>query len=408
MTRSQSQLMLIRTTLKVALTVLIVSAFACPQKEERPVWIHLSSATGDLPVPSAGKQQTGSLILDIDQDGTNDFVITERTASPSVVWYRRGADGWTRYVVENDALRIEAGGAFHDIDGDGDPDVLFGEDSRGNKIYWWENPYPDFKENVSWTRREIKNTGANKHHDQIFGDFDGDGEAELVFWNQGALKLFMAEIPSHPKATEPWHFTEIFSSESESEGLAAADIDGDGKTDIVGGGRWFKHEGGTQYTPHIIDDSQRFTRAAAGQLIAGGRPEAVFVVGDGVGRLKWYEWTTNTSSWLGHDLLGIDVVHGHSLAVADIDGDGNLDIFCAEMGKWSNNATVPDNPEARMRVFLGDGAGNFTPKVIAGGFGNHESKPADLDGDGDIDILGKPYNWETPRLDIWLNSPADH
>jgi len=25
------------------------------------------------------------------------------------------------------------------------------------------------------------------------------------------------------------------------------------------------------------------------------------------------------------------------------------------------------------------------------------------DGDGDIDILGKPFNWNTPRLDVWLN-----
>jgi hypothetical protein len=28
---------------------------------------------------------------------------------------------------------------------------------------------------------------------------------------------------------------------------------------------------------------------------------------------------------------------------------------------------------------------------------------ADLDGDGDLDILDKPYNWEAPRVDIWLN-----
>jgi hypothetical protein len=27
----------------------------------------------------------------------------------------------------------------------------------------------------------------------------------------------------------------------------------------------------------------------------------------------------------------------------------------------------------------------------------------DIDGDGDLDILGKPYNFETPRLNIWLN-----
>ena len=60
-----------------------------------------------------------------------------------------------------------------------------------------------------------------------------------------------------------------------------------------------------------------------------------------------------------------------------------------------------------MWVFLGDGDGNFTAKVIASECGNHESKAADLDGDGDIDILGKPYNWRTPRLDIRLKSRAN-
>jgi hypothetical protein len=52
---------------------------------------------------------------------------------------------------------------------------------------------------------------------------------------------------------------------------------------------------------------------------------------------------------------------------------------------------------------LGDGQGSFETTAISTGFGNHESRVADLDGDGDLDILGKPYNWETPRLDIWIN-----
>jgi len=40
--------------------------------------------------------------------------------------------------------------------------------------------------------------------------------------------------------------------------------------------------------------------------------------------------------------------------------------------------------------------------VLIEGFGHHESRVADLDGDGDLDILGKPYNWEAPRVDVWL------
>ena len=73
----------------------------------------------------------------------------------------------------------------------------------------------------------IKESGANKHHDQIFGDFDGDGAAELVFWNQGADRLFLAEIPADPRAMAPWPTAAIFASAAQSEGLAKADVDGD-------------------------------------------------------------------------------------------------------------------------------------------------------------------------------------
>jgi FG-GAP-like repeat len=372
-------------------------------------WVHLTSKDGDLPSPNSGTQQTASLVLDIDKDGVNDFVVTERTAAPAAVWYRRTKSGWTRYVIESEALHIEAGGAFADIDGDGDPDIVFGGDWKSSEVWWWENPYPDFNPKTPWKRHVIKNAGATQHHDELFADLDGDGKPELVFWNQGADTLYLAHIPENPRQAGPWPLTEIFHSASKSEGLAAADVDGDGRLDIVGGGRWFRNDGGDKFTPYVIDDSMRDARAAAGQLVKGGRPEVVFVVGDGVSRLKWYEAKSdprNPSSWVAHDLLGHDVIHGHSLRLGDIDGDGNLDIFCAEMGKWTESAAQPDNPHPHMWIFLGDGKGNFKKADLATGFGNHESRVADLDGDGRLDILDKPYNWETPRLDIWLNKPA--
>jgi len=29
-----------------------------------------------------------------------------------------------------------------------------------------------------------------------------------------------------------------------------------------------------------------------------------------------------------------------------------------------------------------------------------------VNGDGRLDVVNKPYNWDTPRLDIWLNLGA--
>ena len=139
----------------------------------------------------------------------------------------------------------------------------------------------------------------------------------------------------------------------------------------------------------------------AGQLVEGGPPEVVFVNGDGVGRLKWFQ--QRDGGWAGHDLLGEDVIHGHSLQLVDVDRDGHLDIFCAEMTKWTDLAQEPDHPNARMWIFYGDGRGNFIKTLVATGIDNHESRIADLDGDGGPDIVIKPYNNGTPRLDVWLN-----
>jgi hypothetical protein len=394
-------------------TELLILTFLSPVAFSQDIqWKHLSTTTCDLQIPNAGKEQTSSVVCDIDKDSINDFVISERTMAPSVVWYRRIDKGWDRYIIEADPLHIEAGSDFADIDRDGDLDILMGGDWQSNEIWWWENPCPDFDPNIPWVRHTIKSFGNNKQHDQIFGDFNGDGKPELVFWAQGDKTLYIANIPEHPADAGEWKFTPLytynddsqmeqrgrypsFKAVNEHEGLTMADIDGDGVQDIIAGGRWFRHIGNNNFTENIIDASYTFSRAAAGQLIKGGRPEVILVVGDGVAPMIMYEWKKGT--WISKVLID-SVDCGHSLKILDFNSDGNLDIWNAEMRLNGGN------PQAKNRLLLGDGKGNFKEMIISEGFGLHESKIADLDGDGDYDILGKPYGWDTPRLDIWLQN----
>jgi hypothetical protein len=412
-------------------------------------WRHLSSRHGDLPVPGESTQQTGCIVADLDKDGLNDFVLSYRQKAPALVWYRRtenrrglspfvagttapvvaeqkgtvplssdgshaaASAGWDRYVIDKDYLTVEAGGAVLDIDGDGYPDLVFGADWQGGDVWWWRNPAGHYDPNVPWERHTIKKGGPHQHHDQIFGDFKGTGRPQLAFWNQQAQRVLIADIPPEPRKVEVWPTSVLFAGQSQTkgglyaEGVAAADIDGDGKLDLLAGNYWFKHVEGNTFKP--IKFASFGGRVAVGQLIHNSKhPQIVINSGDGIGPLTWYECQGNPedpAAWMGPELVP-RMIHGHSLQIADIDGDGNLDIFAAEMAKWTESRPDPDNPQAKAWIFFGDGQGHFRQTLFSTGIGFHEARVADLDGNGHMDILDKPYNWDAPRVDVWLQVPA--
>lgn len=342
----------------------------------------------DIQPPNKGDQQTASQVLDIDNDGVDEFVITERTGSPSVVWYDYDGTTWERNIVDSQPLHIEAGGASMDIDSDGDTDIVFGGDYKSNEIWWWENPYPDYS--GEWKRHTIKDFGKNKHHDQLFGDFDHDGQEELVSWNQGDSKLLLFEIPARPGSAEEWDHAVIHEGSSRDEGLYKGDINLDGKTDIVGAGKWFEHIKGKKFKTHRIDPEMNFTRSAVGQLVEGGRPEVFLAPGDANGDAKWYEYKENR--WQGHKLDY--VTHGHTVDIRDVNNDGNPDIFLGEMGDPGAG------DQARIMIWYGNGKGSFKQKTIRTGQGIHEGRLGYLNNDKILDILVKPYHHRAPKVEV--------
>jgi hypothetical protein len=376
------------------LFIAVAAASTCAAGELN--WERRSSVTDEIPIPNSGDQQTCCVAADLDGDGVQDFVVGERTKSPSIVWYKLVGSDWKKHVIDDSRLKPEAGGVCFDVDSDGDQDVIFGQDGSGSDMWWWENPQPHFDQ--PWKRRLIKQGGPRKHHDQTVGDFDGDGQQEFVSWNQGGKQLLWYEIPDDPRSSGPWPATAIFSWKSgpELEGFPSLplDVNLDGKIDLVGGGRWFKHQGGTKFEPMLIDDDMRFTQCAVGQLIEGGRPEIVFSPGDMDGVAKWYAWDGH--AWKKHE-LGF-VVHGHTCEIGDLDADGHDDILIGEMG------SPGAGNQAKTYVWFGDGRGSLRKTVVSEGQGIHEGLLVDLDGDRDLDILMKPYHHKSPRIDILLNS----
>jgi len=382
-------------TFVVLLGVVIWSASATPCFSQAK-WVLKTSRLADLPVPNSGTEQTCCVVADIDRDGIDDFVVGERTQAPSLVWYKWNGAGWNKYVIERQPLNLEAGGAAADIDGDGDIDLVFGADYRANMVWWWENPCPNFAR--PWSRHVIKDFGGRQHHNQTFGDFLGLGKPQLATWNQKAKSLLLFPIPPNPREVPRWTAQTIhgWTDGPQREGfpVSAVDIDGDGKVDIVGGGRWFQHSGGDRFVEHVIDARMACTQCAVGQLVAGDWPEVVFSPAEETGMARWYQ--RRADQWVAHDLG--TVRNGHTCQIADFDGDGNLDVLIGEMGKPGAG------DDATIYIWYGNGQGKFVKSIARRGLAIHEGKLGDLNGDGRTDIVVKPYSHRTPRIDVLLNA----
>ncbi len=390
--------------------LLLLCLFCCFANAQKITWQHLSTTTNDIQVPWNSVEQTGALIADLNNDGLNDIILTCRKVAPAAIWYQRTIKGWQRHVIDSAMITVEAGGAVYDIDNDGDQDLVFGGDYQSKEVWWWENPYP--KIDQIWTRHIIKNDGKTQHHDQAIGKFEHNNNTQVVFWNQNAKTLFLAEVPADPKQS-PWKYKAIYTANpgdekhgSYVEGLAKGDVDGDGYDDIIAGNNWLKYDVATN-SFKAIKYADAAGRVAAGKFKAGKALQIIVSPGDGEGIAKLYECVGDpetSTDWIGHDLIGRKLIHGHSLQIADINGDGNLDIFVAEMAKWTEHMKGPNNPNAEAFILYGDGKGNFNKICFQTGYDFHETQIADLDGDGDMDILYKPYNLNTPRIDVWLQN----
>jgi len=320
-----------------------------------------------------------SAIGDINHDGRPDIVSGEN-------WYE--GPNWVQHNFRSIEYGRNAtedlSDLLMDVNGDGYPDVISSA-SHARKLWWNENPGKgegpwkehlieeghsveftflvdldndgralevlpqwgghDMKDALAWF--EVKDGHFIKHvisgrsygHGIGVGDVNGDGRNDVL------TPLGWLEAPANPRDAD-WKFHPEFDLVSTGF-LYVLDINRDGRKDIVTsmahdyGVFWLENLGDGQWRKHMIDDTWSQAHAMTMVDLNGdGQPD--FLTGkrymahngsdpgerEPLG-IYWYEFLRGKDGaveWVKHIVdYGGRAGTGMQLAVADLDGDGDLD-----------------------------------------------------------------------------------
>jgi hypothetical protein len=294
----------------------------------------------------------------------------------------------------------------YDFNADGWPDVLVlgfpGEDAS-----WFENPRGA---NSPWTRHLVFPTVGNES--PTFADITGDGRPEIVCVSDG--RFGWAGPADWRHADQPWIFHPITAPgdlKQFTHGLGLGDINGDGRTDLLERTGWSAQPATLAGDPVWAKQEVPFAPGRGGaQMYAadlnGDGLADVVTAQDAHGYgLSWFEQRREAggqATWQEHVILstqagekksGVQFSQLHSLAVADMDGDGRLDLITAKRW-WAHGPEGDPEPNAPAVVYIfrqvraPDGSVAFTPQRVDDQSGaGTQLTVTDLNQDGRPDIV---------------------
>lgn len=276
-----------------------------------------------------------------------------------------------------------------DLDGDGDLDLALAIPFAANKILL--NDGSAGFTDVSSNRLPAQDSDSQN---LAIADFDNDGNLDLFFVNDQTLANEFYINDSQGSFSDLSNRIPVAGN---STSVTALDIDGTGTTDILIGnigqnvmlmnsGNAFFTDQTTERLPQQANNTQDIEFGD----ITGNNLQDIIVANESANRAL-----INTGSGFFTDQTINRIPFNNSIEetrdidLVDVDGDGDLDIYFGNSGFQSGS-----NPQDRL--LINNGQGTFAdqtvdqlPEITTDTF---DAEFADLDGDGDFDLVIGNYN----------------
>ncbi|WP_298541887.1 T9SS type A sorting domain-containing protein [uncultured Aquimarina sp.] len=309
--------------------------------------------------------------IDVDNDGDLDVLSFLRG---KIAWFENIDGQGKKFGLNQIKVNTSAGEFINsDLDNDGDLDLLF---KANGSIGWYENTG-----NGNFIERFIQNTSLRSIYPN---DWDNDGDIDILLSRQQSIDLLENDGAGNFSAfinlvtqTGPLNigFTEFIIS----------DLNKDGKNDIItsldNNLIWYPNDGnGNLLSESLIAEGvNKITAISVNDLDSDNDLDIVYS-SENDDTIAWYRNLDGEGNFGNQILLSDSIINVHTVHTRDIDNDGDIDILSA------------DPIEDTLILFENiDGVGNFSDvQTIATNldFGV-EVYTADIDNDGDYDILSK-------------------